>query len=80
MGWRAEPEGRYGAVAHDFQFERDQSFGEWLHHEFHEAVSFEDAKWAIDRVHRVEERLQTGRAPSDRLVVEIPWLLLDIKE
>src|SRR5882724_1199523 len=61
-------------MAHDFQFERDQTFGEWLHTEFHEAVAFEDAAWALDRVHRVEDRLQTGRPSSERLLVEIPWL------
>ena len=61
-------------MAHDFQFERDESFGEWLHREMHEAVSFEDAAWAIDRVHRVEERLQAGRASAERLIVEIPWM------
>jgi predicted Zn-dependent protease len=61
-------------MAHDFQFEGDQSFGEWLHREMHEGVHFEDAAWAIDRVHRVEQRLQAGRTPSDSLVVEIPWL------
>jgi hypothetical protein len=61
-------------MAHDFKFERDQSFGEWLHREMHEAVSFEDAAWAIDRARRVEDYLQTGRALSDRLIVEIPWM------
>jgi len=61
-------------MAHDFQFERDQSFGEWLNREMHEAVSFEDATWAIDRIRRVEERLQGGRTQSDSLTVEIPWL------
>ena len=61
-------------MAHDFKFERGQSFGEWLHREMHEAVSFEDAAWAIDRARRVEDRLQAGRATSDRLFVEIPWM------
>ena len=63
-----------GTMAHDFQFEHHQSFGEWLHREMHEAVAFEDAPWAVDRARRVEERLQAGRAQPDRLVVEIPWL------
>jgi hypothetical protein len=61
-------------MAYDFQFERDQSFGEWLHREIHEAVSFEDAAWALDRARRVEDRLQAGRPLSDRLSVEIPWM------
>jgi len=61
-------------MAHDFQFEPGQSFGKWLHREIQEAVAFEDAAWAIDRVRRVEERLQAGRAHSDRLIVEIPWM------
>lgn len=61
-------------MAHDFKFERGESFGEWLHREMHEAVSFEDAAWAIDRARRVEDRLQAGRALSDRLTVEIPWM------
>ena len=42
-------------MAHDFTFERDQSFGEWLHREMHEAVSFEDAAWAIDRARQREK-------------------------
>ena len=62
------------AMAHDFKFERGESFGEWLHREIHEAVSFEDAAWAIDRARRVQDRLQAGRASSDCLMVEIPWM------
>jgi hypothetical protein len=61
-------------MAHDFQFECGRSFGEWLHKEIHDAASFEDATWALERVSRVEDRLQSGRKESDRLVVEIPWL------
>ena len=61
-------------MAHDFQFEREQSFGEWLHREMDKAVWLEDAAWAIERARRVEDRLQAGRAQSDRLWVEIPWL------
>ncbi len=40
----------------------------------HEAVSFEDAAWAIDRVCRVQDRLQAGRPESEHLLVEIPWI------
>jgi hypothetical protein len=61
-------------VAHDFAIERGQSFGEWLHSEIVEAATIEDAPWAIERIRRVEARLQIGRPESDRLVVEIPWL------
>lgn len=58
-------------MAYDFAFERGMTFGEWLNHALHEAVTFEDAAWAIDRVRRVEERLQAGRAPAERLTVEM---------
>jgi hypothetical protein len=61
-------------MAHDFQLERGVSLGEWLHRELQEAVVFEDAPWAIDRIRRVEDRLQTGRPESNRLTVEIAWL------
>src|SRR5215831_11635197 len=61
-------------MGHDFQFERGESFGEWLHKEMLEAVVFEDASWAIDRIRRVESRLQKDRPESNRLTVEIPWL------
>jgi predicted Zn-dependent protease len=61
-------------VAHDFPFERGQSFGEWLHAAMHEALTFEDASWALDRVRRIEERLQSRRPPDQRLLVEIPWM------
>jgi len=61
-------------MGHDFQFERGESFGEWLHQQMLEAVTFEDAPWAIERIQRVEARLQAGRAESNRLKVEIPWL------
>jgi hypothetical protein len=61
-------------MAHDFRFKRDESFGDWLHREIHEAVSFEAEAWAIERAHRVEERLQAGRALGERLTVEIPWM------
>jgi len=61
-------------MGHDFQFERGESFGEWLHREMLEAVVFEDAPWAIERIRRVESRLQADRLQSKRLIVEIPWL------
>lgn len=61
-------------MGHDFKFERGDSFGEWLHREMVEAVVIEDAPWAIERIRRVESRLQAGRPQSQRLFVEIPWL------
>lgn len=57
-------------MAHDFQFERGESFGEWLHREMLEAVVVEDAPWAIERIRQVESRLQANRPQSDRLTVE----------
>jgi predicted Zn-dependent protease len=61
-------------MAHDFQINQGESFGEWLHKEMLEAVVFEEAPWAIDRIRRVEARLQAGRPESNRMKVEIPWL------
>ncbi|HWY29226.1 MAG TPA: hypothetical protein VNX46_00645, partial [Candidatus Acidoferrum sp.] len=61
-------------MAGDFQFEKGASFGEWLHGRLHEDISFETEAWALDRVQRVEDRLQTGRPDGQRLVVEIPWM------
>ena len=61
-------------MGHDFQFERGESFGEWLHKTMLEGMVFEDAPWAIDRVRRVESRLQADRPQCDWLTVEIPWL------
>jgi len=61
-------------MPHDFEFEKGTLFGEWLHQQTREAIHFEDEAWAIDRVRRVEERLQAGREAAQRLVVEIPWL------
>src|SRR5436190_8392377 len=60
-------------MGHDIQFERGESFGEWLHKEILQAVTVEDAPWAIERIRRVEARLQAGRPQTDRLKVEIPW-------
>ena len=60
-------------MAHDFQFERGASFGEWLHAQMREAMTFEDAAWVVDRIRRVEGRLQASRLAANRLTVEIPW-------
>jgi hypothetical protein len=61
-------------MAGDFKFEKGESFGEWLHSRIHEAVHFETEAWALDRVQRVEDRLQSGRPQSQHLIVEIPWM------
>jgi len=61
-------------MAHDFQFERGASFGEWLYAQMREAMTFEDAAWAVDRIRRVEGRLQASRLAANRLTVEIPWM------
>ena len=61
-------------MAGDFKLGNEASFGEWLHEQIRETVIFETEAWAIDRVRRVEERLQAGRPDSARLIVEIPWL------
>lgn len=57
-------------MGHDILIERGESFGEWLHKEILEAVTLEDAPWAIERIRRVETRLQAGRPQADRLKVE----------
>ncbi len=61
-------------MPHDFEFEKGTSFGEWLHAQMHEAIYFEQEAWALERVARVDDRLQAGRQPAQRLIVEIPWL------
>lgn len=61
-------------MPHDFQIEAGLSFGEWLNQTMHEGVHFEEAAWAMDRIHRVADRLQASRPQEWRLVVEIPWL------
>jgi Zn-dependent protease with chaperone function len=61
-------------MAGDFQLERGASFGEWIHEQMHEAVAFETEAWALDRIRRVEQKLQEGRPEAERLLVEIPWM------
>ena len=58
----------------DFQIKEGASFGEWLHEQIDEAAHFEQEAWAVDRVRRVEDRLQGDRPQAERLFVEIPWL------
>jgi hypothetical protein len=47
---------------------------DWLHRLIAQTAHMETEPWAIDRVRRVEERLQAGRPEQSRLTVEIPWL------
>src|SRR4051794_33940068 len=63
-------------MSSDFQIDKDNSFGEWLHQQIAEAAYFEQEAWAIDRVRRVESRLQAVRPQEEPLIVEIPWLEL----
>jgi len=61
-------------VGSDFQIDKETTFGEWLHQQISESSYLEQESWAIDRIRRVEDRLQAGRPESERLFVEIPWL------
>ena len=61
-------------MIHDLELEDGTSFGEWLHQQIQEAAHFENEAWAIQRVRRVEERLQSNKELAERLVTEIPWL------
>ncbi|HEV7405716.1 MAG TPA: M48 family metalloprotease [Chthoniobacteraceae bacterium] len=63
-------------MASDFDLKDGAAIGEWLHARIAEAALFEEADWAIERVCRVEDRLQFDRPEAERLVVEIPWLEL----
>lgn len=52
----------------------DDSFGDWLHQQITETFCLEKEAWAVDRVRRVSDRLQGGLSPSERYIVEIPWI------
>ena len=58
----------------DFEIENGTTFGDWLHQQISHAAHIEQEPWAIDRIGRVEGRLQARRPASERLIVEIPWL------
>jgi hypothetical protein len=51
-----------------------ESFGVWLHEQIAEAAYIEQEAWAIERVQRVSDRLQSDRPITARLLIEIPWL------
>jgi len=61
-------------MAGDFEIEKGASFGEWLHDQIQDAAHFETEAWAIERVRRVQDRLQVDRPEPERLIMEIPWL------
>lgn len=61
-------------MSDDITIEKGISFGDWLHQQISDAAHLEEEAWAIDRVRRVENRLQAGRPDSERLTVVIPWL------
>lgn len=51
-----------------------EAFGDWLHQQINETFCMEREAWAVDRARRVSDRLQGGFAPSERYIVEIPWI------
>ncbi len=60
-------------MSDDFEVEDGVTFGEWLKHEIADLVFIEQSGFFVEQVTRVAERLQTDRAPADRLQVLIPW-------
>jgi hypothetical protein len=53
---------------------KTRSRKDWLRKLIAQTAHMETEPWAIDRVRRVEDRLQAGRPEESRLIVEIPWL------
>ena len=51
----------------------ERSIGEWLHGELIDAYGYETESWAVERVHRIEDQLQEGRADEERFRTEILW-------
>ena len=60
-------------MAGDFEIKKGVQFGKWLYDQISEELHFETEAWALDRVHRVSKKLQSGRGENQRLVVVIPW-------
>ncbi len=60
-------------MAGDFEIQKGVRFGAWLHDQVSEEVHLETEAWALDRVHRVADKLQQGRAEPQRLQVLVPW-------
>lgn len=76
LGWAGEsalPEedgepGMLDALDHEIDT------GDELHDTLVEEFGLERSAWALDRIRRVEARLQVGRPPEARKTVEILWL------
>jgi len=49
-------------------------WGDWFFSEIQSAVHIETSGWSVERVERVQSRLQAKRPASERLTVIIPWL------
>jgi hypothetical protein len=58
----------------DIEISEGIFIGEEFHRLLHGECHFEDAPWALERIRRVEDRLQDGLPSSKRLTIEIPWL------
>lgn len=60
-------------MAGDFDIKKGVRFGKWLHDQVSEEMHLETEAWAFDRVRRVSDKLQSGRAEHQRLQVLVPW-------
>ena len=65
-------------MAHDCKCERGESLGEWLHREVQEAVSSEDAAWAIDRVRNGTELDSLGNCAHVPYAMRVIRLFLTL--
>ncbi|HKV74106.1 MAG TPA: M48 family metalloprotease [Gemmatimonadales bacterium] len=61
-------------MADDFSLAEGITAGEWIHAHFHRSVVFETEGPMYERAQVVSDRLQAGRPPLDRLIVEVPWI------
>jgi len=52
----------------------EADLGEWLHDQLMERFGLETEAWAIERVGRIESRLNECRAPRPPVKVEILWM------
>jgi predicted Zn-dependent protease len=51
-----------------------RTVSEWLHGVLTDAYAYEREAWAVERIARVEDRLQAGVPPGERLKVELLWI------
>jgi len=51
----------------DFEIEKGVLFGEWLNQQFKAEVHFEEERSWMDRLSRIEARLEEGRDGGKRL-------------